>query len=548
MANDVMNSPANLVLSGPSSAPDVIQARLAAIVTSSDDAIVSKDLNGIVQSWNEGAQRIFGYTAEEMIGQPINKLFPDDRQDEEPKILERIRRGERVDHFETVRIRKNGEKINVSVTISPLKDATGNIVGASKVARDITQLKRFMQEREELLESEQAARREAERVSRLKDEFLATLSHELRTPLSAILGWAQLLRTRNLQPQKIKDGLETIERNARIQAQLIDELLDVSRIISGKLRLDVQRIDLGPVVEGAVESMRPAADAKQIDLSVMIDPKAGPVMGDPNRLQQVFWNLLSNAIKFTPRDGKVQVFVQRVNSHVEITVTDTGTGIKPDFLPHLFTRFSQADASTTRRHGGLGLGLAIVRHLVEMHGGNVRAMSPGADQGSTFVITLPLSIAYMQHNKEESPHPQAQSLALPVQVDLSGIRVLIVDDEPDARLLVQRVLEANGAQVHAAESAQEALEILKQHRPNVLLSDIGMPGEDGYQLLKKVRNLAASEGGSTPAVALTAFARSEDRRRALLAGFQMHLPKPLETAELIAVVANLSGAVGRGES
>ena len=374
-----------------------LEGRFKAIIASSDDAIISKDLNGVVRSWNQSAERMFGYTAEEMIGNPITVLFPPDRLDEEPKILDQLRRGQRVDHFETVRVCKDGRLLDVSVTISPVKDPTGRVIGVSKVARDITSIKRILREREELLERETAARSEAERVSRMKDEFLATLSHELRTPLNAILGWANILRSSGAttDAEDLQQGLETIERNARAQAQLIEELLDMSRIINGKLRLDVQPVDLQAVVADAIESVRPAAEAKGIRLTKVLDPRGGPITGDPNRLQQVLWNLLSNAIKFTPRGGRVQVFLRRVNSHVEITVVDSGQGISADFLPQLFTRFSQAETSTSRRHGGLGLGLALVKSLVELHGGTVRASSPGVDQGATFVVSLPLTVVHV---------------------------------------------------------------------------------------------------------------------------------------------------------
>lgn len=538
----------------PDETPQEVQARLAAIVATSDDAIVSKDLNGVVRTWNAAAERIFGWTAAEMIGRPILTILPKDRQDEETHILSRIRSGQRVDHFETVRVRKDGRLIDVSVTISPIKDASGTIVGASKIARDITDLKRVLAERERLLASEKSARAEAERASRMKDEFLATLSHELRTPLNAILGWSQLLRTANLSPADVSQGLDTIARSARAQAQLIDDLLDMSRIISGRLRLDVQRVQLADVVEEAINSVLPAADAKQIRLLRMLDPKAGPINGDPARLQQVVWNLLTNAVKFTPKGGRIQVFLQRVNSHVEITVTDSGQGIAAEAMPHLFERFWQADASSTRHHGGLGLGLAIVRHLTELHGGTVRASSPGPGQGSTFTIELPVAAIHDLLAHPDGAHPTAEPPPPPpdtansapsFKVDLAGVKVLCVDDEPDACMLVKRALELNGATVVTAASAAEGLELLRRERPAVLLTDIGMPGQDGFHLIAQVRELPPEQGGSTPAVALTAFARSEDRRRALIAGFQMHLPKPVEPAELIAVVASLAGVARR---
>jgi PAS domain S-box-containing protein len=525
-----------------------LEGKYKAIVASSDDAIVSKDLNGIVQSWNQAAERMFGYTAAEMIGKSITVLFPSDRLDEEPKILEQLRRGQRVDHFETVRTCKDGRQLDVSVTISPVKDPTGRIIGVSKVARDISSIKRVLREREELLKRETAARSEAERVGRMKDEFLATLSHELRTPLSAILGWATLLRSEGgATPQEFEQGIEIIERNARAQAQLIEELLDMSRVMNGKLRLDVQPVDLQAVVSDAIASIRPSADAKRIRLTHVLDPKGGPITGDPNRLQQVLWNLLTNAVKFTPKGGRVQVFLRRVNSHVEISVMDSGQGISPEFLPHLFTRFSQADTSIARKHGGLGLGLALVKSLVELHGGNVKASSEGEGQGSTFVVSLPLTAVF--HDDIEpilTPAPAtAASGSLP---DLSDFHVLVIDDEADARDLIQHILKKCNATVTMAASAVEGIAAVKQHRPDMILSDIGMPVEDGYEFLAKLRQLSDAEGGDTPAVALTAFARSEDRRRALMAGFQMHLPKPIEAAELMAVASNVCVASRRAKA
>ena len=392
----------------------------------------------------------------------------------------------------------------------------------------------------------EGAREQAEAANRSKDEFLATVSHELRTPLNAILGWSQLLLTDGDNPERRQRGLETVVRNSRLQAQLIDDLLDVSRIVSGKMRLDVRPTDLVAVIDAAVEAIRPAAEAKGITLQRVLDPLAGPVAGDPARLQQVVWNLLSNAVKFTPKEGKVEVRLERVNSHVEIIVADNGMGIAPEFLPHVFDRFRQLDSSRTRQYGGLGLGLAIVRHLVELHGGMVQAKSPGEGEGSTFVVTLPVSVATLA--AEERIHPRAESewgdpCRDDPELDLRGIRVLVVDDEPDARDTLQQVLEHCNAEVMTVGSAAEALETMKRWRPDVLLSDIGMPGEDGYELIRQVRALPADDGGRTPAAALTAFARGEDRRRVLRSGFQMHVPKPVDIQELAAVVASLARGV-----
>ena len=381
----------------------------------------------------------------------------------------------------------------------------------------------------------------------MKDEFLATLSHELRTPLHAILGWATILRSEGTTASTLEQGLEIIERNARAQAQLVEELLDMSRIINGKLRLDVQPVDLQVVVSEAIESVRPAAESKRIRLTKVLDPKGAPITGDPNRLQQILWNLLTNAIKFTPKGGRIQVLLRRVNSHVEISVADSGQGISPEFMPHLFTRFSQADNTIARQQGGLGLGLALVKSLVELHGGNVKAFSGGPGQGATFVVSLPL-MAVHREDQEPILTPGPSTAAIGANPDLTGFHVLVIDDESDARMLIQHILAKCNATITMAASAAEGIEAVKQHRPDMVLSDIGMPTEDGYEFLAKLRQLSEAEGGDTPAVALTAFARSEDRRRALMAGFQMHLPKPVEAAELLAVASNLYSASRRARS
>ncbi len=399
-------------------------------------------------------------------------------------------------------------------------------------------------EKDRLLVSERAAREEVEHASRMKDEFLATLSHELRTPLNAILGWAQVLQmSRDQLPHEAQEGVEIIERNARAQTQIIDDLLDMNRIISGRIRLDVQRTDVAPVIQAALETVQPAATAKEIRLNAVIDPQAGPLSADPNRLQQVFWNLLMNAVKFTPRGGKVQVVVERINSHIEVHVTDTGEGIAAEFLPHVFDRFKQADSSSTRRHGGLGLGLAIVKQLVELHGGAVWVRSSGKGLGSTFTVALPLTAVHATPEPiAQRRHPRSGPTAAPdLCLELSGLRILVVDDEPDARALVKRLLESCEATVVAAASAAEALACVQEHEFDVLISDVGMPEEDGYSLIRKVRALPTEQGGRVPAVALTAYARAEDRVTAIVSGFQHHLTKPVEPAELIAVIASLAG-------
>lgn len=542
---------------------DLISRRLAAIVESSDDAIIGKDLNGIITSWNQGAQKIFGYSADEMIGTSIKRLIPEDRQQEEDKILAGLRRGDRFDHFETIRVTKDGRQLHVSLTISPIKDSSGRIIGASKIARNITErklaeasLKEAQKaaeaanaEKAQLLDSERLARAEAERASRLKDEFLATLSHELRTPLNAVLGWATILREKKQSDQQMVQGLDAIDRNARVQAQIIDDLLDMSRIISGKVRLDVQPLDLPAIVLEAVDTVRATASARNIRLQTVIDPLNASILGDPNRLQQVFWNLLNNAIKFTPKGGRVQVLLQRINSHVDVSVVDTGEGISPEFLPFIFNRFQQADPTTTRRHGGLGLGLAIVKSLVELHGGTVRAKSPGIGKGASFIVTLPLTVFHPPPDEGDREHPKSRSreLPVPVSVPLEGVRVLAIDDDADARNLLKVMLESAGATTYLAGSAKEGLEQLLSHQVEVLICDIGMPETDGYTLIRQVRTLPDRQKSEVAAVALTAYARLQDRMEAMQAGFQNHLPKPVEPSELLAVVRSLASPRSRGE-
>ena len=829
---------------------------LTAIIDSADDAIISKTLEGIITSWNQGAQRIFGYTAAEIVGKSVRVLIPADHLDEETEILARIRAGERVEHYETVRQRRDGSLVEISLTVSPIRSASGQIIGASKVARDITRQRqaqrqldesaerlqlalaasklgdwswnadtdvvtlseiaaqifripagpqmtwtrmrdllheddrdrariaveealvnradydveyrvngvngaerwvsakgrgqyredggvagmigvvqditvrkmteKALQEQKEALstlnkvgqvisaeldlhkavqavtdaataltgarfgsffynvlneegasytlytiagvpreafshfpmpratdlfgptfrgegvvrsddvkldprygknspyygmpaghlpvtsylavpvlsssgdvlgglffghpapgvftesherlvtglaahasiamdnarlfeaakrartDAEQAAAenellyRKAEDSSRLKDEFLATISHELRTPLTSILGWARMLRSHQLSTEDYAKALETIERNAHSQAQLIDDLLDVSRIITGKLRMDVRPADPNEFITAAIEALTPAAVAKGVRVQKIIDTGVASIPGDPVRLQQVVWNLLSNAIKFTPRGGRVQVRLERVNSHIEIVISDTGQGISADFLPYVFDRFRQADQRTNRQHGGMGLGLAIVRHLVELHGGSVEASSAGEGQGATFRVKLPVAPVYEVDKDGGRVHPAARDILPETECSdrLDGLTVLIVDDEPDTREMLKAGLARCGAQILAAGSANEAFAAINGDLPDLLISDIGMPGVDGYEFIKRLRKLPAQQGGKIPAIALTAYARVEDRMHALRAGYQMHVPKPVDLAELVAVASSL---VSRGE-
>ncbi len=386
-----------------------------------------------------------------------------------------------------------------------------------------------------LYEGAKRAAVEAERTSFMKDEFLATLSHELRTPLNAIMGWSQILASGDYEPQDLAAGIEAIGRNARAQTQLIEDLLDMSRIISGKIRLDMRELDLVEVIDAAITSIRPSAEAKKLEVRKTLDPTAGPVTGDPNRMQQVVWNLLANAVKFTPQGGRIDVLLQRDGTQATVTVRDTGIGIRPDFLPHVFERFRQADSSVTRRFGGLGIGLSIVNHLTELHGGSVRVESAGESRGATFVVSLPLATA----------GAAAQPKTVPLAVHLEGVKVLIVDDESDARDLLRLFLTRNRAEVVSASSADEGLALLEKERPDVVISDIGMPDRDGYQFVRDMRSRSSASGGMTPAIALTAFARAEDRTRAMLAGFQAHLPKPVESVELVALVASLASPMGK---
>ena len=687
-----------------------LSRRFEAVIESSDDAIVTKDLNSIITSWNPAAERMFGYTAAEALGQSIRMLIPDELQTEEDVVLAKIRSGEKIDHYETVRQRKDGARLTISLTVSPIRDENGVIVGASKVARDITERARLLASaREHAANSEKlgevgslvtstldrdvivqkvtdvatalthaefgaffynvtdpksgdaymlytlsGAPREAfakfphpratavfaptfhgegpvrlddvtadprygksspyfgmppghlpvrsylavpvkglggnvigglffghsavgvfteqherlalgvsswasvalenarlyadaQTANRLKDEFLAVLSHELRTPLNAIVGYARLLRGGILPADKAARGMETLERNATWLTQIVEDVLDVSRIVSGKIRLDVQPVELPLIVDNAVATIQPAADAKGVRVVTIVDPRVGPVSGDPGRLQQVVWNLVTNAVKFTPRHGRVQVRLERVNSHVEIVVSDTGVGINPDFLRHVFERFRQAEAGTTRKTGGLGLGLAIVRHIVEMHGGTVEASSAGEGQGATFRVRLPVMAVQPELVETRREHPRTERReALTGLSGLEGIRVLAVDDEEDALSLLRVVLEAAGADVTTMSSPLDALERMADINPQVLVLDVGMPGMDGFELIARIRQSGNPSIRNIPAAALTAFARSEDRTRALRSGFEMHLAKPVDPGELVASVATLARRVKTG--
>jgi PAS domain S-box-containing protein len=517
----------------------------------SEYAIFMLDVNGRIATWNSGAQRLKGYSAADILGQHFSVFYPPEVRESgwpEHELHVAAERGSFVD--EGWRVRKDGTRMWANVTITALKDGSGTLLGFAKLTRDLTETKRVeavelaSQQREEILEAERSARMSAQRATRIKDEFLATLSHELRTPLSSILGWTQvLLRTEGKEmPAQFRRALDVIDRNARAQVQLIDDLLDLSRIMTGKIRLDLREVCVRDIVAAALDAAAPGAHAKDICIDALLDPIPVTISGDPNRLQQVVWNLLSNAIKFTPAGGRIRVELRRVNAHVELCVSDTGIGIAPGFLPRVFDRFSQRDSSTTRAFGGLGLGLAISKQLIDLHGGSICVASEGEGRGATFTVELPLSIAQAADARAfQAPAAHgARSTAskLPELHQLDGIHAFIVDDETDARELLQHVLENQGARVTSFGSAQEALAALRDTRPDLIVSDIGMPRMDGYQFM---RDLRAGELRSDPipALALTAFARAEDRKRSLLAGYQAQIAKPFDVDELITMAAGL---------
>jgi signal transduction histidine kinase/ActR/RegA family two-component response regulator len=472
--------------------------------------------------------------------------YPDGRPfpAEECPGLQVLRTGQSLVNQEDFFLRRDGSFFPV-VYSSSRAEVGGHPLGLVVVFRDVSEERRSLLERDELLAIAERARAEAEgardvaeAASRAKDAFLATISHELRTPLSPILTWSGLLRQGALDGEKARHAFEVIERSARAQAQLIEDLLDVSRIIAGRMRLEVRPVALAPVIESAVDVVRPAADAKGVHLQIVLDSEAGSVLGDGERLQQVVWNLLSNAVKFTPRNGRVQVALERVDSHVEMSVADTGQGIAPAFLPRVFDRFQQADGTTTRLHGGLGLGLAIVRHIVEAHGGAVHVESAGIGQGTVFTVKIPL-MTLRTAGEVTRRHPTVANPEVGIHARLDGVRILVVDDEPDSNEAIGALLASRGAEVRVTDSAPRAREILMSWRPDVLVSDIGMPGEDGYGLIRKVRE-APGEVARIPAVALTAYASREDKIRVLTAGFHAHVPKPIDPAELVTVLASVA--------
>jgi PAS domain S-box-containing protein len=509
------------------------------VVASMSEALFLLDPTGRVVRTNPAAAALFERDERSLVGQAFVAICGRSDVPATPwQLVQRAPAGALRDVEVEIRT-GTGRARTLSASCGLVRDGRGKIIGMLVIARDVTERRRAEAERAELLERERKARTVAEEANRAKDEFLAMLSHELRTPLNAMFGWMRLVRSGTLDASTHARALETIERNMRMQTQLIEDLLDVSRIITGKLRLEVRPVDLVPVIESALEVVRPAATAKAIELQVVLEPLVDPVAGDPDRLRQVVWNLASNAIKFTPPQGRVTVRLERAGAEAQITVRDTGQGIGPEFLPFVFERFRQADSSSTRAYGGLGLGLAIVRHLMELHGGTVAATSEGEGRGAEFKVRLPFMAARGQSGFRGRLPTVAASGPWDAGVSLAGLRVLLVEDGLDERQLLSTVLEQRGAEVIAVSSAEAAWRVFDEIRPHVLVSDIAMPQVDGYTLVRKVRSLPAERGGATPAVAVTAFASDEERQRALEAGFHIHLAKPVEPAELVTTIQRL---------
>ena len=514
-------------------------------VESSPLAVVEWDSDFRVSRWSESAERLFGWKADEVIGKHVNEwrfVFADD-VDAVALVTNRQREGVEVQGIQRNRnYTRAGSVLFCEWYNSVLRDDRGKLVSVLSLVLDVTARQSAEEERAASLLRERDARRHAEEADRLKDEFLATLSHELRTPLTSILGWASMIRNGEVEGTAAARAIETIERNARSQARLIDDLLDVSRIITGNLRLDLHPLNLAPIVEAALDALRPTADVKGIQLQTNFYPAECLVRGDPNRLRQVIWNLLSNAIKFTRRGGSVNLQLKCVEGTARLTVSDTGEGIAAEFLPYVFDRFRQAEGSISRKQGGLGLGLAVVRHLVELHGGTISAESEGIDHGSVFTVDLPLAQerrdpARAEERRREVERRRSRSGA----IRLDGIHILLVEDDDDSRKLLGTMLKRYGATVTSTKSAAEALNVFSDEVPDVMVSDIGMPDEDGYQLMRKIRARPAELGGLVPAIALTGYASRKDRERALAAGYQQHMAKPIEQADIIAAIAVLVG-------
>ena len=519
--------------------------RLEFHVESSPLAVVEWDSDFRVSRWSVSAETLFGWKAEDVLGKHVNEwrfVFADD-VDAVALVTNRQREGVEVQGITRNRnYTRAGSILYCEWYNSVLRDEHGKLVSVLSLVLDVTARQSAEEERAASLVRERDARKHAEEADRLKDEFLATLSHELRTPLTSILGWASMIRNGEVEGSNASRAIETIERNARSQARLIDDLLDVSRIITGNLRLDLQPLNLAPIVEAALDALRPTADVKGMKLQTRFAPSQCLVKGDPNRLRQVIWNLLSNAIKFTPRHGSVSIDLTCVESTARLTVRDTGDGISPEFLPYVFDRFRQAEGSISRKQGGLGLGLAVARHLVELHGGTIRAESDGLGRGAVFSVDLPLAHERRDPARAEERRREVERRRNRVgAVRLDGVHVLLVEDDDDSRKFLVTMLKRYGARVTPTKSAAEALGVFEGELPDVLISDIGMPDQDGYELMRRLRALPPERGGKTPAIALTGYASRKDRERALSSGYQQHMAKPIEQADMIKAIAALVG-------
>lgn len=498
------------------------------------DAILVRDIEGKIVFWNNGAEKMYGWTTAEAIGNVSHQLLQTEFTEPLTMVEAELVCAERWEG-ELVHTKRDGSAIAVASRWALQRDENGKPAAILEINTDITTRKQAEEARSRFIH-EQVARQEAETANRMKDEFLATLSHELRTPLNSMLGWARLLRTKKFDENTTAKALETIERNAKLQAELIEDILDVSRIIQGKLHLNLRPVNLIPVIEAAIDSVRPLAEGKPIQLLTQLDSSMQLVSGDPDRLQQVVSNLLTNAVKFTPQGGRVEVQLQYADSYAQIQVSDTGIGISPDFLPYVFERFRQADSTTTRSHGGLGLGLAIVRHLVELHHGKVYVESQGEGQGAKFTVELLLTQCRLKTDELNQVNAKPNGAAIVPAIE--SLQVLVVDDDTDTRDVLTTALKQYGVQVTAVASVSEALRVLKQLHLDILISDLGLPDEDGYDLIQQVKALEIERGEKIPAIALTAYASPQERMKALAAGFQMHLPKPVEPTALIAAIAD----------
>jgi PAS domain S-box-containing protein len=516
---------------------------LTALVESADDAIISKTLTGIVTSWNPAAERIFGYSSEEMIGKSILTIIPEELKGEEAVILAKLRNGEPIEHFETVRLRKDGTRVDISLSISPIKTPEGDVIGASKIARNITDQKRAEHERRLLLQAAEEARHEAEAANKAKDNFLALLSHELRTPLHSMQGWLSMMSNGLLNDEQKRKALDVIMRGIDSQKALMDDLVDVSRIVSGKMSISNDRISLVAVVTNAVEQMRPIAGENNIRISTHLDNEPDEIIGDETRLQQIVTNLLNNAVKYTPPGGEIVVELKRMGGDAQIVVRDTGIGIAPEHLSRIFERFEQGDSSSRRNFGGLGLGLAIARHLAELHGGTIRAASDGEGLGSTFVVSLPIN----SHMNKQSIPTQHQSFRGDSDAELlTKKRILIVEDDADSLEMLRLVLENYGAVVIPVDRSRKAVEELGRSKFDLMISDLGLPEMDGFDLIHEVRNSLGIVPSMLPAIALSGYVAEDDRHRSLSSGFQLHLQKPLDISTLADTIKSLLDA-GNGD-